>query len=48
MYSLFNKTENKSLQSVEGIISVQRNLETGLRFQQNSKREGATKGGVLK
>jgi hypothetical protein len=37
MYSLFCKTESKRVWNVEGIISAQRNLQTGLRFQQNSK-----------
>lgn len=38
MYSLFYKTENESVWNVQGIISAQRNLQAGLRFQQNSKR----------
>ena len=41
MYSLFYKTENERVWSVEGIISAQRNLQTGLRFQQNSKESKA-------
>lgn len=38
MYSLFCKKENERMWSVEGVISAQRNLQTQLRFQQNSKK----------